>query len=328
MNELCQKVKEQLGESHVMLSYNWTSSQQLCQKVYDSLTHYGLPIWMDKAGGIHGSIAGSMADAVENAAVIIPFMSEQYQESKACNQEIEYANDLGIDIVPIRAQKTRSDGKPYKATGRLGIITAGKLYVDFTNPEKYVQQVESLLIQIASTVIDPEDVMNIMQKAKEENGGVNDDSDFDKRIPITVVTVDIDLESKDDEYKETSFDGPILSVSILRKRGPVPCVYANTFGFVGNRVWIDKGAKGRFRVVYTKSIYIKVINLEQTEETLRFYSVRNRFREKVLHRKIADVILVKTISKAPCIKSETFGFHDNKIWIDKGARGVFKVIFE
>ena len=42
-----------------------------------------------------------------------------FQESKACNQEIEYANDVGVQIVPVRAQNVRSDGKSYRPRGKV-----------------------------------------------------------------------------------------------------------------------------------------------------------------------------------------------------------------
>ena len=62
-----------------MMSYNWTSAKELTTKVHDNLKSYGIPLWMDTAGGMHGSIAGAMADAVEKASVIVPFMTEKYQ---------------------------------------------------------------------------------------------------------------------------------------------------------------------------------------------------------------------------------------------------------
>ena len=320
MNKLCLEVTEQLGEGHIMLSYNWASAQKLCQKVYDSLTHYSLPIWMDKAGGIHGSIAGSMADAVENAAVIIPFMTEQYQESKACNQEIEYANDLGVKIVPIRAQKTTANGKPYRAKGKLGILTAGKLYIDFTNDDEYEQKVSDLIISIASSIIDPEKVMKILRENNENNGEEeHTESDYDHRIPIRVITKEVEISSLNHQYSEVDFEGPILCVSLIEQFSKAPCVYTESFGFIGNRVWVDNGARGKFRVLYTPCRRIKVVSGQENHRTIVFQSMHYKYKERIMDKVIKDVELVKQLSKASCIKNETFGFKGSKIWADKGA---------
>ena len=35
-----------------------------------------------------------MADGVENAKVIVPFMTEKYQASSSCQHELSYAKDL------------------------------------------------------------------------------------------------------------------------------------------------------------------------------------------------------------------------------------------
>ena len=51
--------------------------------------------------------------------LISSFIVGLFQESKACNQEIEYANDVGVQIVPVRAQNVRSDGKSYRPRGKV-----------------------------------------------------------------------------------------------------------------------------------------------------------------------------------------------------------------
>lgn len=281
-------------------------------------------------GGVHGSIAAAMADAVENASVIVPFMTEKYQESKACNQEIEYANDIGVQVVPIRAQDVTSDGKKYRARGKLGIICAGKLYVDFTDESAYEDKVEELLINIGFCLMDPEKVMKLVREGKKEKGATTEEGAIeDKRIPISVVNKDMALSSWQKKYTETELEGPVLSITLLKQESKTPCTFGSSFGFVGNRVWVDNGARGQFRVVYTTSRSIRVIPEEgESSRTVTLQSIGHRYKERIMDKKVKEMVLVKQLSKAACTLKESYGFEESKVWVDKGARGIFKIIYE
>ena len=50
-----------------------------------------------------------MAEGVGNAAVIIPFMTEQYEASTNCKLELKFSQQTGVPIVPVMMQK---DYKP------------------------------------------------------------------------------------------------------------------------------------------------------------------------------------------------------------------------
>ena len=287
---------------------------------------------MDTAGGIQGSVSGLMADAVENAAIIIPFMTEQYQNSKSCNKEIEYANDLEVSIVPIRAQKKTSDGEPYSARGKLGILTAGKIYVDFTKTKYYDRKLKELITNIGSSLMDPEVVMKLINQGKNKGAkNAQDESeDLDKRIPIVVRTKDLHLAcNRKGTYTETELDGPVLSISLLTKTSLQPCELGESYGFTGNRVWVSNNARGVFRVVYTTSRCLKVTTEKVPDsKILVFQSTKQKRKEKIMSTNIREVHLVKQLSRAKCTLGETFGFDGSKLWIDAGARGVFQIFFE
>lgn len=310
-----------------MMSYNWTSSKEMTTKVHDKLKEYEIPLWMDTAGGMHGSIAGAMADAVEKASVIVPFMTEKYQESKACNQEIEYANDVGVQIVPVRAQNVRSDGKSYRPRGKVGIICAGKLYVDFTDDSLFDSKMEELLINIAFSLMDPEKVMKLVQegKAAEEQEELDD---ADKRIPIQVVNKDMNLSSFGRAYTETELEGPVLSITLLKQESQAAVVFGTSYGFIGNRVWVDNGARGDFRVVYTTSRSIRVVQEEGEESrTITLQSFKSCYKSRVMDRPVKEMQLIKQLSQAACTLGVSYGFEDSKVWADKGARGIFKIVY-
>eukprot|EP00794_Sanderia_malayensis_P014117 gene14117-15593_t len=127
--------------SHVMLSYQW-DIQDLVKRVYQSLQARGLPVWMDIEGGMSGDINESMAYGVDNAVVVIPFMSQKYMESKNCKKELSYADSQDVSIVPVMTQKD------WKQTGWLGIVTAGLLWMDFRPGTNFDKSIESLTKEV------------------------------------------------------------------------------------------------------------------------------------------------------------------------------------
>jgi hypothetical protein len=83
--------------------------------------------------------------AVENSMVVCPFLTKKYQDSKNCKKELNYSDCCNKDIVPCMAEPN------FKATGWLGLLTAGMLWIDFRNPANFEQSVESLVKEITAT---------------------------------------------------------------------------------------------------------------------------------------------------------------------------------
>lgn len=120
-----------------MLSYQW-DVQEMAKTVFEHLTKDGFPVWMDIEGGMQQNINDSMAFGVDNALVVCPFMTNKYSESKNCKKELNYADSQDKEILPIMAEGG------YKATGWLGLITAGLLWVDFRNKANVANSLVSL----------------------------------------------------------------------------------------------------------------------------------------------------------------------------------------
>ena len=125
-----------------MLSYQW-DFQTVVQQIYDHLTSFGFKVWMDKAE-ISGDIYKKMSGAVEEASIIVVCMSSKYQESENCQREFEYAQVLKKKMIPIKLEKE------FQPTGALGLITAGKLYINFTDPQKFDENMENLKKEITT----------------------------------------------------------------------------------------------------------------------------------------------------------------------------------
>lgn len=66
-----------------------------------------------------------IAAGVEEAVVICPFLTPEYQASRSCKKELSYADTREVIIVPVMLAKS------WEASEWLGLITAGLLWVDF-----------------------------------------------------------------------------------------------------------------------------------------------------------------------------------------------------
>ena len=107
---------------HVMLSYQWDNQRQVT-KVHELLTKLGVACWMDIHGGMGTDVYESMAEGVSNASVVVCFMSQAYQDSPNCRLELKFAQQSGVEIIPVMME-----GSGWRASGWLGILTAGSLW--------------------------------------------------------------------------------------------------------------------------------------------------------------------------------------------------------
>ena len=141
--------------SHIMLSYNW-NSQKLVKKIYTKLVDGGIPCWMDIQGGMKVNMMTAMSEGVENAAAIIPFCTEKYQNSQNCQTELSYAYEEKIPIIPVicddgytKKQKRGEIKEPSKwPCGWLAFSIAGRIYVDFRKNRDFDMAFESLVKNI------------------------------------------------------------------------------------------------------------------------------------------------------------------------------------
>jgi hypothetical protein len=162
---------------HVMLSYQWDHQTQV-KRAYDILTKLGVKCWMDIAGGMSGDIFESMANAVSNASVVVCFMSQKYQESNNCMLEVKFARQSGVEIIPVIME-----GGGWRASGWLGLITAGSLWVRLSDESQFDDSMRQLYSQIeqkagagvlADSDVSDEGVASAME-AKEELARLRED---------------------------------------------------------------------------------------------------------------------------------------------------------
>ncbi|CAK8688266.1 unnamed protein product [Clavelina lepadiformis] len=128
---------------HIMISYNWSDSKELAHKIHDRLSDAGYQVWIDK-GQMKGNIYEKMGQAVENAHVVLMFLSPNYETSENCIRESSLTADMAKKIVPIRVLP---DG--YQLSTRLRLLTAGLLYYNF-NKGSFDDNFNQLLGEIES----------------------------------------------------------------------------------------------------------------------------------------------------------------------------------
>ena len=114
-----------LTNGHIMISYNHASQSQ-CLKLNEKLKEKGFKTWIDVEMTMI-DLHDSMAKAVEGASVVLVCYSDGYKNSSNCRIEAQYAIDCKKPIIAVRMERK------FKPDGWLGIILAGKFYVDLSS---------------------------------------------------------------------------------------------------------------------------------------------------------------------------------------------------
>lgn len=107
----------------IMLSYSH-SNKELCHYIHERLIQDGYRVWLDR-DQMHGAPMVAMANAIENSEYVLLCMSDAYKQSPYCQLEAHYAFQRQCRLIPLVMTPR------YRPDGWLGIITSGKIYVDF-----------------------------------------------------------------------------------------------------------------------------------------------------------------------------------------------------
>jgi hypothetical protein len=112
------------SKGHVMISYNW-ASQPMVVRIAHSLKENGYLIWLDteqmKGSTLEASMALfslffpfhspfannnmlEVAEAVEQAELVLMCMTQKYKDSPNCRLEGEYCQTRKVDFIPLIMQ--------------------------------------------------------------------------------------------------------------------------------------------------------------------------------------------------------------------------------
>ncbi|KAK6183584.1 hypothetical protein SNE40_011037 [Patella caerulea] len=139
--------EEQISDAargHVMISYQW-GNQELLTKIRDRIRGHNEKVWMD-IDDMEGSTLQAMAEAVEQADIVLICMSRKYKDSPNCRAEAEYAHQLRKRVIPLIMEKG------YRPDGWLGMILGAKLFYDFSGKYPFESKIEGLLKEIHQTM--------------------------------------------------------------------------------------------------------------------------------------------------------------------------------
>ena len=71
-----------------------------------------------------------MALAVENASIVIPMISSEYQNSENCEKELSYADTLKKNVIPVLLEPN------FRPSGWLALVIARFKYVDIRSDDE------------------------------------------------------------------------------------------------------------------------------------------------------------------------------------------------
>ena len=128
--------------THVMISYSHEQKEEMRELAQD-LKEAGVHIWID-VEQMEGSLLQKMAFAVENSYAVVVGMSLDYNQSRSCRTEAEYAHELNKPMIFVKAKDD------YKARGWLGLILGKDLwYSPWAKSSDYKTQAAEIIKVLA-----------------------------------------------------------------------------------------------------------------------------------------------------------------------------------
>ena len=106
---------------------------QFAQKLTKGLMAQGIPAVCPSVN-VHEMIK----TAAQKARVVVPLMSKAYEASNTAKYVLSYVDEVGIPIVPVKAQD------PYTQSGWLGVICAGALWTQMTDAKEFEKKLVEL----------------------------------------------------------------------------------------------------------------------------------------------------------------------------------------
>jgi hypothetical protein len=139
----------------------------------------------------------------------------------------------------------------------------------------------------------------------------------------------IKCESNDEHRRSCPVNDRVSSVEVYRQISGSPCTLNRSFGWSEREVWVDRGCRAEF-TVYTGSGILNAgqggggfgrnqqtanIKCESDDEDYRFCPIAN----------VRSARLVRQISGSPCTETQSWGWRNDGIWVDRGCRAEFEV---
>ena len=108
---------------HVMISYCW-DDQAVVKRIRESLRRRNVSVWVDYED-MAGSVVDAMAEAIDDASVVLYGVSPSYKKSSNCRLEASYAHQCGVPMLPLMLEGE------YRPRGWLGMFMGTGLWYGF-----------------------------------------------------------------------------------------------------------------------------------------------------------------------------------------------------
>ncbi|CAF3715026.1 unnamed protein product [Adineta steineri] len=146
------------ADKHVMLSYD-SNSQQIVSNIVRHLQLRRMPLWLNQEKETTDDLKKSLAEGVENAAVVCCFMTPNYEKSYFCQLELQYAQKRQKRIIPCML----TDTKVWKPSDWLESITKDLVPIDFHDVSELSamqEKVEELIHRIEDQPPTPQHILS------------------------------------------------------------------------------------------------------------------------------------------------------------------------
>ena len=110
------------------------------------------------------------------------------------------------------------------------------------------------------------------------------------------------------------------AAQMVRQLSQAPCVYGRNWSYDDRGIWVADGCQAEFQVGYTTV----ALNVPTGSSWVRCES--RDFRETACGLpNNRGVNLVRQVSKAPCIKGQTWDSDRNRVWVTEGCAADFEI---
>lgn len=135
--------------------------------------------------------------------------------------------------------------------------------------------------------------------------------------------------SKDYKTRQCGVNGIIRHVTLARQDSKTACIQGQTFSFNTYNVVVSGGCRGVFEVLYyandNNNGGYRPDPSQPTTQVINCGSRDYKYNSCYTNGVVAFVELVSQQSNTACIQGSTYGASYDRIWVDKGCAGNFRV---
>lgn len=127
--------------------------------------------------------------------------------------------------------------------------------------------------------------------------------------------------------------GEITRATLSRQISGSACVQGTSWGWQGDSIWVDRGCRAEFTVIYSGDASREQPNDQnvidyndpRTTKSIRCESDDMNYKLCPAGGTVRGARLVRQISGSACTEATSWGWKAEGVWVDKGCRAEFEV---